>query len=83
MRIEETGESRQMKREVTIYVCDRCGCEYNGHQTGWYTVNDGEYAFIGVKAMFSNAGVGSKYDLCRDCTIKIVEQWLEKLKRGE
>ena len=36
-----------MKKEVTIYVCDRCGCEYNGNQTGWYEVDDGEYAFIG------------------------------------
>ena len=69
-----------MKKEVTIYVCDRCGCEYNGHQSGWYEVSDGEYSFIGVKAMFSNCGVGSKYELCPKCTVEIVKQWLEAVE---
>ena len=69
-----------MKREITKYICDRCGCEYNGNQTGWYYVSDGKYAFIGVQAMFSNAGVGSKYDLCPKCTVEIVEQWLKETK---
>ena len=72
-----------MKEKRTIYICDKCGCEYNGNQTGWYEVSNGEYAFIGVKAMFSNCGVGSKYDLCKKCTIEIIEQWLKKMKENE
>lgn len=73
-----------MKREVTVYTCDRCGCEYNGNQTSWYSISDDDdYSSIGVKAMFSNAGVGSKYDLCKKCTIEIVEQWLKKMKEAK
>ena len=77
-----------MKKEVTIYVCDRCGSEYNGHQNGWYEGSDGEYVFIGVKvirggSLFSNCGVGSEYDLCPKCTAEIVEQWLKKMKENE
>ena len=72
-----------MKKEVTIYVCDRCGCEYNEHNTGWDEVSDGEYAFIGVKAMFSNCGVGSKYDLCSKCTVEIAKQFIEKMENGK
>lgn len=71
-----------MKREVTIYVCDRCGCEYNdGHQSGWYAVSDSEDSFIGIKAMFSNCGVGSKYDLCKKCTLEIAKEFVEKLEK--
>jgi len=69
-----------MKKEVTIYVCDRCGCEYNGHQTGWYTVSKDEDSFVAIKAMFSNAGVGSKYDLCEKCTLEIAKQFVEKME---
>ena len=72
-----------MKREMTIYICDRCGHEYNGNQTGWYEVSDSEYSFIGVKVMFNNCGVGSKYDLCPKCTVELVEQWLKKMKENE
>ena len=72
-----------MKKEVTIYVCDRCGCEYNGHNTGWYEVSDGEYAFIGVQAMFSNCRVASKYDLCSKCTVEIAKQFIEKMENGK
>jgi hypothetical protein len=38
-----------------------------------------QYAFIGVKAMF--AGVGSKYDLCKKCTVEIAKQFVEKLEK--
>lgn len=72
-----------MQREITVHICDRCGCEYNGRQTSWYDVSDGEYAFIGVKAMFSNVWAGSKYALCKKCTVEIVEQWLKKMKSNE
>ena len=70
-----------MKREITGYVCDYCGREYDGLQNGWYSISDhDEYSSIGVKAMFSNGGVGSKYDLCPKCTVEIVEQWLKRMK---
>ena len=69
-----------MKCEMTICTCDRCGREMPMTNGGYHTVPDGEYAFVGVKAMFSNAGVGSKYDLCPRCTVEIVEQWLKVMK---
>ncbi len=70
-----------MKKEVTIYVCDRCGCEYHHRGSSWYEVSDDEYSFIGVKAMFSNCGVGSKYDLCPKCTVEIAKQFVEKMEK--
>lgn len=70
-----------MKREITIHICDSCGKEMPMTNGGYYTVPDDEYAFVGVKAMFSNAGVGSKYDLCPRCTAEIVEQWLKAMKK--
>ena len=69
-----------MKREITIHICDRCGAEMPMTNGGYYTVSDGEYAFIGVKAMFSNCGVGSKYDLCPKCTAEIAKQFVEKME---
>ena len=72
----------KMKKEVTI--CDMCGCEYDD-RTGWHMIPDGEFdgedAFIGVRAMFSNCGVGSKYDLCKECTLKIVKKFVAKMEK--
>ena len=72
-----------MQREITVRICDRCGAEMPTTNGGYYTVPNGEYAYVGVKAMFSNAGVGSKYDLCPECTVELVEQWLKKMKENE
>jgi predicted RNA-binding Zn-ribbon protein involved in translation (DUF1610 family) len=73
-----------VKKEVTVYVCDRCGFEYNAPQSGWYVVlSDGENAFIGVKAMFSfsNCAVGLKYeDLCPKCTLEIARRFVERME---
>ena len=69
-----------MKREITIHICDRCGVEMPMTNGGYYVFPDGEYSHVGVKAMFSNCGVGSKYDLCPKCTVEIVEQWLKGMK---
>ena len=69
-----------MKMQVTQCFCDRCGAEIPMTNGGYYTAPDGEYAFIGVKAMFSNCGVGSKYDLCPRCTTEIAKQFIEKME---
>ena len=73
-----------MKTTKTIYICDRCGCEINeARADGWCTVADSEYSFIGVKVMFSNCGVGSKYDLCKKCTIEIAKQFIELAEKEQ
>ena len=70
-----------MKKEITVLTCDRCGCEYKDCGSEWHTVwTDPGYAFIGIKAMYSNCGVGSKYDLCRKCTLEIAKQFVEKME---
>lgn len=70
-----------MKRVETVYTCDRCGAEFKNHAPdGWYTVSK-PYSFIGIKAMYSNCGVGSKYDLCLKCTVEIAKQFVEKIEK--
>ena len=71
-----------MKRETTIYICDRCGAEIPMTKGGYYPVRTGKYSHIGVKAMCADWD-SSNYDLCRKCTIEIVEQWLKKMKENE
>ena len=71
-----------MKREKIVYICDLCGSEIPETKGGYHTVRDGKYAHIGVKAMYADWD-SSSYDLCRKCTVKIVEQWLKKMKSDE
>lgn len=74
-----------MKKQVVKTICDRCGCEYDD-QTGWYTIAYGEDAYgeydevIGIRAMFSNAGDGSKYDLCPKCTVEIAKKFVKAME---
>ena len=70
-----------MKKEITAWTCDRCGKEMNANGAKWHLVEDGEYAYIGLRAMFTNAGVGDKYDLCKKCTIKLAKQFIEKAEK--
>ena len=71
------------KTEI-IWTCDRCGRKMDSNSTnGWHLLEDGEDAFIGIKAMYSNCGVGDKYDLCKKCTLEIARQFVERLEKEE
>ena len=71
-----------MKREITEWICDRCGAKMDERPDDGYMVGD-EFSFIGIKAMYSNCGVGSKYDLCLKCTLELAKQFIEKMEKGE
>ena len=70
-----------MKQEIGKTLCDRCGREYDDH-TGWHVhlINDDDCAFLGLKAMFSRCGIGSKYDLCKKCILEIVKNFVDKIE---
>ena len=68
-----------MKKEAMIYVCDRCGSKIPVTKGGYYIVRNGKYSHVGVKAMCADWD-SSKYDLCPNCTIEIVEHWLKGMK---
>lgn len=79
-----------MKKQVVKIICDMCGCDIDlkewgkGWSIGYHVVDDGEYAeVIGIRAMFSNGGDGSKYDLCKKCTLKIAKQFVKKMENEE
>ncbi len=73
-----------MKEVKQIWKCDRCGTEMDANGAGgWHMVEKGDYAYIGIKAMYSNCGVGSKYDLCRKCTLELAKQFIEKMSNGK
>ena len=41
-----------MKPEIVKTICDLCGSDDD--PTWWYVEEDGGYAFIDIRAMFSN-----------------------------
>lgn len=69
-----------MKREVTQYICDRCGKVMPND--GYHIEQVHEESYVGVKVTyFYNGGGEKKYDLCAECTENLVGQWLDARKK--
>ena len=67
-----------MKRQIIETYCDRCGEKIDNCSGGWFIIERGLHETVGIKAFYSDCGVGKQFDLCKKCTLKIAKEFIDK-----